>query len=185
MNPTGLCLCGCGETTGVYRSNWKAKGWVKGAHRDFKNGHYMKTAEGKDLARTLIPAAQVVRHAQMEARRGRRHAKAAGAMMAKGFVNQLNSASPKREFVLFPRNPKSRGNAGSGMKGAAFAQTVDHLFPGGARYAKESADLSTARPKRPVGRPKKSNRGSGQSPETGNSNRSHDGRSPASISEEQ
>jgi hypothetical protein len=34
-NPSGLCMCGCGEKTSLYRRNWAAGGWVKGAPRRY------------------------------------------------------------------------------------------------------------------------------------------------------
>lgn len=37
--PAGLCQCGCGEKTGVYRSSNASRGFVKGAPKRFVHGH--------------------------------------------------------------------------------------------------------------------------------------------------
>lgn len=38
-NPSGLCMCGCGEQTMIAPSNHRRYGWVKGEPTRFKVGH--------------------------------------------------------------------------------------------------------------------------------------------------
>lgn len=39
MNPTGLCMCGCGQTAPIIARNCPRRGYVKGQHHDFVIGH--------------------------------------------------------------------------------------------------------------------------------------------------
>ncbi len=39
MNPTGLCLCGCGLPTTPARQSDTKRGWVKGQPTDYVHGH--------------------------------------------------------------------------------------------------------------------------------------------------
>ena len=39
MNPSGLCLCGCGGKTKLSDRNSTVRGWVKGQPRDYILGH--------------------------------------------------------------------------------------------------------------------------------------------------
>ncbi len=41
-NPTGLCLCGCGEPTKIMDQNDRSQGLIKGAHRGFIHGHHRR-----------------------------------------------------------------------------------------------------------------------------------------------
>ena len=38
-NPSGLCMCGCGQTTPIAYRTSKEKGWMKGEHVRYINGH--------------------------------------------------------------------------------------------------------------------------------------------------
>lgn len=40
LNPTGLCACGCGETTRLADRNRPQYGWVKGQHVLYVSGHH-------------------------------------------------------------------------------------------------------------------------------------------------
>lgn len=48
-NPSGLCMCGCGETTSISTRTSKSEGLVIGEHVRYINGH------GKRLARRVRP----------------------------------------------------------------------------------------------------------------------------------
>lgn len=39
MNPSGLCLCGCGLPTTLARQSDTKRGWVKGQPTDYVHGH--------------------------------------------------------------------------------------------------------------------------------------------------
>jgi hypothetical protein len=42
MNPSGLCLCGCGKKTGMARQTDVAKGYVKGQPVYYRRGHALQ-----------------------------------------------------------------------------------------------------------------------------------------------
>lgn len=47
-NPSGLCLCGCGERTAVARFSDRSKGWVKGQPRRFVQNHGARVRPKKE-----------------------------------------------------------------------------------------------------------------------------------------
>jgi hypothetical protein len=42
MNPSGLCMCGCGEKTPLAPRTDRAKRWVKGDHLRYARGHHLQ-----------------------------------------------------------------------------------------------------------------------------------------------
>lgn len=42
INPTGKCLCGCGESTSIYKRTWLKHGIIKGEHARFIHGHAIR-----------------------------------------------------------------------------------------------------------------------------------------------
>lgn len=49
-NPSGLCLCGCGETTPLAAANHTARGHVKGEHVRYAHRSHAHRAKGPDYA---------------------------------------------------------------------------------------------------------------------------------------
>lgn len=47
-NPSGLCMCGCGEPTGIAPQNRTKLGWVKGQPVRFAPGHQSRAREPKE-----------------------------------------------------------------------------------------------------------------------------------------
>lgn len=41
-NPSGLCLCGCGQLTQIMDQNDRSQGLIKGEHRGFIHGHHRR-----------------------------------------------------------------------------------------------------------------------------------------------
>lgn len=50
-NPSGLCHCGCGETTPRALGTDSRKGWMKGEHVRYVAGHVARTMRGERAAR--------------------------------------------------------------------------------------------------------------------------------------
>jgi hypothetical protein len=67
-NPSGLCLCGCGERTRIARKTIRAWGHIKGQRVRFISGHHIRTPEHRaKLAAPWTPqrrAAQSARSAE-------------------------------------------------------------------------------------------------------------------------
>lgn len=50
-NPSGLCMCGCGQPTQLARMNDRSKGWIKGEPLKLIKGHAIKGDQnGKSLS---------------------------------------------------------------------------------------------------------------------------------------
>lgn len=47
MNPSGLCLCGCGGKTKIASCTYRKRGLVKGQPKDYLHGHYAMVLEHK------------------------------------------------------------------------------------------------------------------------------------------
>lgn len=52
MNPSGLCLCGCGEKTKLSDRNRPKYGHIKGQPVDYIMGHFARTPHGQILIRS-------------------------------------------------------------------------------------------------------------------------------------
>lgn len=87
--PYGYCQCGCGEQTKLHPKSWARMGWVAGEPRLWLPGHSSRREEMREMFKTLIPAAQSVRHAQMDEQRKKRHPKAGAGMMARAFADRM------------------------------------------------------------------------------------------------
>ena len=88
-NPSGLCMCGCGGKTSLYRDSWKRAGWVKGEPRMYLVGHESRTVAGVERARKLIPKAQQVIRAIRKKRRSLGHVKAGNTNMVKALLSRV------------------------------------------------------------------------------------------------
>jgi len=47
-NPSGICMCGCGERTALAKQGHAAKGWVKGKPVRYVGGHCKNVRSAKD-----------------------------------------------------------------------------------------------------------------------------------------
>lgn len=51
-NPSGFCMCGCGQMTAISPVNRRSRGWVKGTHQRYIKGH---SATRKGPYPTFVP----------------------------------------------------------------------------------------------------------------------------------
>lgn len=89
MNPSGLCLCGCGLPTMIARNSDTKRGWIKGQPKDYLHGHYGAMALSKQRQSET-----------MQARRKRTQKqgpyKAGATLKAKAAVGKIEAAMRRR-----------------------------------------------------------------------------------------
>ncbi len=77
-NPSGLCMCGCGEQTSVATQNDPKNGILKGQHRRYCRGHWHRGVRRSAETRARMSAANTgkgtgPRHARWNGGRQRRY----------------------------------------------------------------------------------------------------------------
>lgn len=96
MNPSGLCLCGCGSKTKVHPKSWARMGWVRGQPRDYMPGHAARMAWHKKL---VAPGFQKGRETAQQRRKRTQKLgpyKAGRTVMAQKAVGKIEAAMKRR-----------------------------------------------------------------------------------------
>lgn len=101
MNPSGLCLCGCGLPTTLARQSDTKRGWVKGEPTDYVHGHHARMPEYKqrqrEESRERMEDRQMMRSA-MQRRTTQKLGpyKAGRTVMAQKAVGKIEAAMKRR-----------------------------------------------------------------------------------------
>lgn len=109
MNPSGLCLCGCGLAAPIVWQSDTKRGWVNGQPVDYIHGHYMKkfiipkarqrSVKTRSSDKNAIAVANRVEET-MQARRRRTQKqgpyKAGATLKAKAAVGKIEAAMKRR-----------------------------------------------------------------------------------------